>query len=67
MTNYTITIQKMDSNYVTTDIVVVEKVTEPSLKEAKKSVKSLMAKYELIRHAGHVVNYRKQIELFTSF
>jgi len=34
---------------------------------AKKAKKTFIKKYNLIKHAGHVVNYSKRLELYTNF
>jgi hypothetical protein len=36
-------------------------------KEANKFKKELIKKYNLIKHAGHIVNYSDQIELWTNY
>lgn len=46
---------------------VIETLTFETLKEAKKSARQLKKKYEMISHAGHVVNYTKHIELYTNY
>ena len=36
-------------------------------KEAKKFIKEMMKKYNLIIHTGHIVNYSNHLELWTNF
>ncbi len=65
---YTIKIETMTSGYAkSVESVVIESIEKESLKEAKKSVKDMMEKHTLIKHAGHIVNYSKNIELHTNF
>lgn len=41
---------------------------EADTKEAANKIKKeMMKKHELINHAGHVVNYKKRLELFTNY
>jgi len=65
---FKITIETMlSSNEAQSTIKVLEAVKCETLKEARKAVRILKKKYELISHAGHVVNYSNQIELSTNF
>ena len=44
------------------------KINEFTTKEeAKKDARNLKKEFELIRHAGHVVNYKTGNELFTNY
>jgi hypothetical protein len=38
-----------------------------TIKEAKKFIREMMKKYNMTRHAGHIVNYKDRYELFTNF
>jgi len=58
----------MDSKYAKSKRV--EKNNEREFdneQDAKKYVKELMKKYNLKKHAGHIVNYSDDIELWTNF
>lgn len=46
---------------------VIEAASYTTIKTARKAMREMMKKFNLIRHAGHIVNYSKQIELHTNF
>lgn len=41
--------------------------TVASKEEGKTVIAGLMKKYNMIRHAGHIVNYKQRLELWTNF
>lgn len=65
---FRVSVEEMSSNYGTSKKTVVVDRGEADTKEgANKIKKDFMKKYELINHAGHVVNYKTQLELFTNY
>jgi len=60
---YTISIEKDLGNTIKT----LETLSFDTLKLARKNIKPMIKKYNLERHAGHVVNYSTQMELWTNF
>ncbi len=62
-TVFIVTIERMTSS----DIDIVEQHKFESKKEADKRKKELTKKYSLINHGGHIVNYKKNLELFTNY
>jgi len=68
---YTVTIEKMESNYSQDNSVygdnIVEAVSCETRKEAMIEKRNLIKKHNLKKYAGHIVNYSTQIELSTNF
>ena len=58
-----VTIQKNND----TKIEIIESSEFTTEKEANKFKKEMIKKYNLIKHAGHVVNYSDAIELYTTY
>lgn len=46
---------------------IVDQDESETKEGAMKIKREMMKQYELINHAGHVVNYSKRLELFTNF
>ncbi len=46
---------------------VIDSESYDTRAEAKKGARRMMKKYNLMRHAGHVINYRDQVELWTNY
>ena len=58
----------MDSNYATDNTIETFESGEfDDKKAANKFKKEMIKKHELIKHAGHVVNYSTRKELFTNY
>jgi hypothetical protein len=65
---YIVRIETMTSEYaanVKTEIKATGEFKEK--KEAQKFKREMMKKFELINHAGHIVNYSENLELFTNY
>jgi len=67
--NFKVSVERMDSKYDQSPkgIEIVEEQTFESKAEANKFTKEMMKKYDLKKHAGHIVNYSKQLEMFTNY
>ena len=52
-------------NYNTNELI--NKNELETIKEAKKVIRKLKKENELIKHAGHIVNYKKGLEIITNF
>jgi len=63
ITTYTVTIEKDLGNKNET----LEDSFFNDKKTANKFIKEMIKKYNLKKHAGHIVNYSDQIELFTNY
>ena len=59
---YKITIEKESKK-----INIIENKEFDSKNEANKFKIEMIKKYKLIKHAGHIVNYSKGVELYTNY
>jgi len=59
---YTVTIEKYGHN-----AGKIETQSFDNKKDANKAKRELTKKYELQKHAGHIVNYSTFLELFTNY
>tara|TARA_R100000951_G_C2596783_1_gene166922 strand:- start:369 stop:575 length:207 start_codon:yes stop_codon:yes gene_type:complete len=66
---FIVTVEQMTSDYARIDFEsqVKAKGEFSELKDAKKFIKKLKKQFNLISHAGHIVNYSDQLELNTNF
>ena len=66
---YTVTVSQMSSKYDQSNKKekIFDEESFATEKEAKTFVKQMIKKHKLKRHAGHIVNYSDQKELFTNF
>lgn len=66
---YIVKVETMDSKYNHSgkSTKVIEEKPFNDEKSANKYKKLLIKKYKLIKHAGHIVNYKDQIELWTNY
>lgn len=65
---FKVTVQQVDSNFSTTNkIEVFDHQEFPTKKEANSFKREMIKKHDMIKHAGHVVNYSDQKELFTNY
>jgi len=60
---YKITLEKMNNE----KIILIDETSFTEKKEANNYKKELMKRYNLIKHAGHIINYSNQIELYTNY
>ena len=67
MFRYEVKIETTASNYGNKPAILEAKYYFDTRNEAKKHIRKMMKKHELKRHAGHIVNYRNGLELFTNF
>lgn len=48
-------------------IILIEAAQFENKKEADKEKREMIKRYKMIRHAGHIVNYRDHKELYTNY
>lgn len=71
---YKVKVETMDnplgdhgSDHIEIETEVIDSGESDTREGAMKIKREMMKKHELINHAGHIVNFKKRLELFTNF